>query len=138
MIRLKPSRSEQVRFAAAFLAVNVLAPNVLARQQARTCLVDARALRYGREKLTGGKGRGPTPQVRATSLMGPYAMLATRYVVRSDGIQSAANQAVLMAPEDQKSMHPQRLEGSNFRRARRLIKVLGKVRHGALEKKDVK
>ena len=63
MIRLEPSRSEQVRFAAAFLAVNVLAPKGFARQQARTCVCSLRA-----GKLTGGKSCGPTRQVRATSL----------------------------------------------------------------------
>ena len=39
-----------------------------------------------------------------------------------------------MAPEDQKSMHLQRLEDSNGADLR-LINALGKVRQGALEKK---
>ena len=43
-----------------------------------------------------------------------------------------------MAPEDQKSMHLQRLEDSTLRRLWRLINAFGKVRQGALEKKDVK
>ena len=43
-----------------------------------------------------------------------------------------------MAPEDQKSMHLQRLEDSNVHRRWRLINALGKVRQGVLEKKDVK
>ncbi len=55
-----------------------------------------------------GKGRGRTRQVRTASLMEPYAILAMQFVVRSDGIQSTANLAALMAPEDQKSMHLQR------------------------------
>ena len=71
-------------------------------------------------------------------LMEPYAILVTRYVVRSDGIQPAANRAARMAPEAQKSMHLQRLEDSNVRRLWRLINTFGNVRQGALEKKDVK
>ena len=67
-----------------------------------------------------------------------YAIFATQLVVQSDGIQSAANLAALMAPEDHKSMHIQRLEDSNVRRLWRLINALGKVRQGVLEKKDVK
>ena len=66
----------------------------------------------------------------------PYAILATQCVVRSDGIRTAANLAALMAPEDQKSMHLQRLEDSNLRRLWRLINAFGKVRQGALEKKN--
>ena len=65
-----------------------------------------------------------------------YAILAMQFVVQSDGIRSAANLGVLMAPEDQKSMYLQRLEDSNGQW--RLINALGKVRQGALEKKDVK
>ncbi len=64
-----------------------------------------------------------------------YAIFATQLVVQSDGIQSAANRAALMAPEDQKSMHLQRLEDYN---GHRLVNAFGKVRTGALEKKDVK
>jgi hypothetical protein len=66
------------------------------------------------------------------------AIPATQCVVQSDGIQSAANLAALMAPEDQKSMHLQRLEDSNVRRLWCLIGALGKVRQGARENKDVK
>ena len=70
------------------------------------------------------------------TLQEPYAILATQCVVRSDGIQSAANRAALMAPEDPKSMHLQRLEDANLHRLWRLINALGKVRQGALEKKN--
>ena len=94
MIRREASRSEQVRFAAAFFAVNVPAEKVPARQRTRTCLCSLPAGRLAR-----GKRRGPTRQVHATPI------LATRYVVRSDGIQSASNRAALMAPEDQKSFY---------------------------------
>ena len=134
MIRLKSSRSEPVRLAAAFLAVNGLAPSVLAQRQARTCFVDARVLRYGRENLR--EGKAADLQDRSRHIV--YAILATRCVVRSDAIQSAANRAALMAPEDPKSMYLQRLEDSNLHRLWRLINALGKVRQGALEKKDVK
>ncbi len=58
-IRLEPSRSEQVRFPAAFLAVNVRAEKAPARQQARACLCSLPA-----GKLTRGKSCGPTRQVR--------------------------------------------------------------------------
>jgi hypothetical protein len=68
----------------------------------------------------------------------PYAILASQCVGRSERVQSAANLAALMAPEDQKSVHLQRLEDANLRRLWRLINALGKVRQGALEKKDVK
>ena len=51
MIRLKPSRSEQVRFAAAFLAVNALAPKVLAQQQARTYKTGPRYRRCAAKKM---------------------------------------------------------------------------------------
>ena len=85
-----------------------------------------------------GKAADLQRQVRATSLMEPYGILATPCVVRSDGIQSAANRAALMAREDQKSMHLQRLEDSNVHRLLRLNNAFGKVRLGALEKKDVK
>jgi hypothetical protein len=66
------------------------------------------------------------------------AILATQCVVRSDGIQSEVNLAALMAPEDPKSLHLQRLEDANLHRLWRLINVLGKVRQGPLEKKNVK
>ncbi len=59
-------------------------------------------------------------------------------MIRSERVQGAVNLAALMAPEDQKSMYLQRLEDSSFRRLWRLINALGKVRQGALEKKDVK
>jgi hypothetical protein len=50
MIRLEACRSEQVRFAAGFLAVTDLASKVLARQRARTCACSLRAgRRYGSE-----------------------------------------------------------------------------------------
>ena len=91
-------------------------------------------VRYGRENLREGKAADLQDRSRYLA----YAILATQCVVRSDGIQSAANLAALMAPEDQKSMHLQRLEDSNVRRLWRLINALGKVRQGALEKKDVK
>ena len=74
--------------------------------------------------------REPTRQVCYLA----YAVLATQCVVRSDGIRSAANLAALMAPEDQKSMHLQRLEDSNVHRLWRLINAFGKVRQGGLEK----
>ena len=70
------------------------------------------------------------------ALKEPYAILATQCVVRSDGIQSAANRAGLMAPENQKAMHLQGLEDSNVRRLWRLINAFGKVRQGAFEKKN--
>ena len=57
MIRGETSRSEQVRFVAAF--PTVLAPKVLARQETRTCVCSLRAGKtYGRER--------PAKQVRAT------------------------------------------------------------------------
>jgi hypothetical protein len=70
MIRLKPSRSEQVRFAAAFLTV--LAPEVLAQQQPRTRVCSRPA-----GKLTGGKSRRPTRQVA------PYRLRDYRHAVCS-------------------------------------------------------
>ena len=72
------------------------------------------------------------------ALQEPYAILATQCMIRSERVQSAVNLAALTAPEDQKSMYLQRLEDSHFRRLWRLIVALGKVRQGALEKKDVK
>ena len=72
------------------------------------------------------------------ALQEPYAILATQCMIRSERVQGAVNLAALMAPEDQKSMYLQRLEDSSFRRLWRLINALGKVRQGALEKKDVK
>jgi len=66
------------------------------------------------------------------------AVLATQCVVQSDGIQSAASLAALMASGDQKSMHLQRLQHSNVRRLWRLIVALGKARRGALKKKNIK
>jgi hypothetical protein len=68
----------------------------------------------------------------------PYAILAFQCACRSERVQSAENLAALMAPEDQKSVHLQRLEDSNLRRLWRLINAFGKVRQGVLEKKDVK
>ena len=70
--------------------------------------------------------------------MEPYAILATPCAVRSDGIRSAAHRAARMAPEDQKSMHLQSLEGTIVLRLWRLINAFGKVGQRALEKKDVK
>ena len=55
MTRLEASRSEQVRFVAAFLIV--LAPKVLAQQQTRTFFCSLRA-----RKRTGWKSCGPTRQ----------------------------------------------------------------------------
>ena len=87
---------------------------------------------YGRENLREGKAADLQDRSRHIA----YAILATRCVVRSDGIQSAANRAALMAPEDPKSLHLERLENSNVRRLWRLINALGKVRQGGLEKKN--
>jgi hypothetical protein len=72
------------------------------------------------------------------SLMDPYMSLGFQYAHRAERVQSAENLAALMAPEDEKSVHLQRLEDSNLRRLWRLINAFGKVRQGALEKKDVK
>ena len=72
------------------------------------------------------------------SLMDPYMSLGFQYAHRAERVQSAENLAALMAPEDDKSVHLQRLEDSNLRRLWRLINAFGKVRQGALEKKDVK
>ena len=127
MTRLEASRSEQVRFVAAFLIV-----------LAQRCLPSSKRgpvfVRHGRENVREGKAADLRDRSRPIA----YAILATRCVVRSDGIQLAANRAALMAPEDQKSMHLQRLEDSSVRRLCRLINAFGKVRQGALEKKDVK
>ena len=68
--------------------------------------------------------------------MEPYAILATPCVVWSDGIQSAANRAALMAREDQKSMHLNTLEDFKVRRMWRLINALGRVRQGVVEQFD--
>jgi len=73
-------------------------------------------------------GKTADPQGRSRCVA--FEILATLSVVRSDDIQSAANLAALMAPEDQKSMYLQRLGDSNFRRLSRLISALGKVRRG--------
>ena len=91
-------------------------------------------VRYGRENVWDGKAADLQNRSRHIA----YAILATQCVVWSDRIQSATNLAALTAPEDQKSMYLQRLEDSNFRWLWRLINALGKVRQGALEKKDVK
>ena len=69
------------------------------------------------------------------ALQEPYAILATQCMIRLERVQSAANLAALMAPEDPKSLHLQRLEDSNVHRLWRLINAFGKVRQGALEKK---
>jgi hypothetical protein len=115
VIRREASRSEQGRLAAGFFAVIDLAIKVLARQQTRTCVCSLRA-----GKLAGGKSRGqdgPRPIA--------YAILATQCLIRSERVQSEVNLAELMAPEDQKFMHLQRLENSNMRRLWRLIIAFG-------------
>jgi hypothetical protein len=92
----------------------------------QTCLVGPRVFRPEQGKAADLQNRSPHIA---------YAILATRCVVQSDGIPSATNLAALMAPEDQKSMHLQRLEDSNVRRLWRLINAFGKARQGALGEK---
>jgi hypothetical protein len=69
------------------------------------------------------------------ALQEPYAILATQCMIRSERVQGAVNLAALMAPEDPKSVHLQRLEDASLHRLWRLINALGKVRQGALEKR---
>ncbi len=76
-----------------------------------------------------------SPATRSADANGPDAILATPFVVWSDGIQPAANRAALMARKDSKSMHLQGLEDVNVRPLWRLTTALGRVRQGALEKK---
>jgi hypothetical protein len=59
MIGVEASRSEQVRFAAGFLAVVDLASKVLARQPARTCVC---SLRPGKDLR---EGKAADPQKRS-------------------------------------------------------------------------
>ncbi len=70
------------------------------------------------------------------ALQEPYAIIATQCMIRLERVQSAVNLAALMAPEDPKSVHLQRLEDASLHRLWRLINALGKVRQGALERKN--
>jgi len=71
-------------------------------------------------------------------LMEPHENVAWRFARKSEKVQSAENLAALMAPDDQKSAHLQRMEDAYLRRMWRLINALGKVRQGVLQKKDVR
>lgn len=71
-------------------------------------------------------------------LMETYETLAWQYTRRSQRVQSSANLAALMAPEDQNSVHLQRLQDSCLQRMWRLINAFGKVRQGILQKKEIK
>jgi hypothetical protein len=70
--------------------------------------------------------------------MEAYENVAWRFSRQLENAQSPENLAALMAPEDQSSVHLQRMEDSNLRRLWRLINAFGKIRQGVLEKKDVK
>lgn len=85
-------------------------------------------------KLAGGKAADVQDRSRYIA----DRILSTQCVGRRDGIQSAANGAALMALEDQKSMHLQKLRDSRVHRFQRPIIALGRVRQRPLEKKDVK
>jgi hypothetical protein len=71
-------------------------------------------------------------------LMETYENLAWQYTRKSERVHSSENLAALMAPEDKHSAHLQRMEDSYLRRMWRIINAFGKVRQGALQKKDVK
>ena len=68
-------------------------------------------------------------------VMEAYENLAWRFSRQSEKVQSPANLAALMAPEDQSSVLLQRMEDSSLRRLWRLINAFGKVRQGVLQKK---
>jgi predicted HAD superfamily Cof-like phosphohydrolase len=71
-------------------------------------------------------------------LKDPLMTLGFQYGSRCERVRSPENLAALMAPQDHQSAHLQRMEDSYLRRMWRLINAFGKVRQGALQKKDVK
>ncbi len=70
--------------------------------------------------------------------MEPYEGLAWRFSRQSEKVQSPENLAALMAPQDQSSVHLQRMEDASLRRLWRLINAFEKVRQGVLQKKENK
>jgi hypothetical protein len=68
----------------------------------------------------------------------PYENLAWQYGRKCEKVQSSENLAALMAPQDQASVHLQRIEDSELRRMWRLINAFEKVRQGVLQKKEIK
>ena len=71
-------------------------------------------------------------------VMEPYENLAWKYGRKCERVQSSENLAALMAPQDQASVHLQRVEDSELRRMWRLINAFEKVRQGGLRKKEIK
>ena len=71
-------------------------------------------------------------------LMETYENLAWQYGRKCERVQSSENLAALMAPQDQASVHLQRIEDSELRRMWRLINAFEKVRQGVLQKKEIK
>jgi hypothetical protein len=68
--------------------------------------------------------------------MEAYEHLAWRFSRQSEKVQSPENLAALMAPQDQTSVHLQRMEDFSLRRLWRLINAFEKVRQGGLLKKE--
>jgi hypothetical protein len=67
-----------------------------------------------------------------------YRLACVRLAEQLDEMQSPENLAALAAPDDEKSLHMQRIEDSSLRRLWRLMNMLFRVRDGQMTPRDVK